>query len=169
MGMAHRTAARVVSRGVADGKPKSLLAMDTLEVTGQVMTFALNSVITDSSPGMSSYSTGVDANNNQEGVFPDNTPDPFDNPRVEYIGEMLKRVRGAGFNVGIVTTADVTDATPGANAVHTADRNAGPRIADRFFDERARNGVTVLLGGGRRNFLPHGTPAARAAKATSAR
>ena len=158
MGMAHRTAARVVSRGVADGKPKSLLAMDTLEVTGQVMTFALNSVITDSSPGMSSYSTGVDANNNQEGVFPDNTPDPFDNPRVEYIGEMLKRVRGAGFNVGIVTTADVTDATPGANAVHTADRNAGPRIADRFFDERARNGVTVLLGGGRRNFLPNGTP-----------
>jgi alkaline phosphatase len=157
MGMAHRTAARVVSRGVADGKPKSLLAMDTLEVTGQVMTFALNSVITDSSPGMSSYSTGVDANNNTEGVFPDNTPDPFDNPRVEYIGEMLKRVRGAGFNVGIVTTADVTDATPGANAVHTADRNAGPRIADRFFDERARNGVTVLLGGGRRNFLPHGT------------
>jgi alkaline phosphatase len=158
MGMAHRTAARVVSRGVADGKPKSLLAMDTLEVTGQVMTFALNSVITDSSPGMSSYSTGLDANNNQEGVFPDNTPDPFDNPRVEYIGEMLKRVRGAGFNVGIVTTADVTDATPGANAVHTADRNAGPRIAERFFDERARNGVTVLLGGGRRNFLPHGTP-----------
>jgi alkaline phosphatase len=157
MGMAHRTAARIISRGVADGKPKSLLAMDTLEVTGQVMTFALNSAITDSAPGMSSYSTGVDANNNQEGVFPDNTPDPFDNPRVEYIGEMLKRVRGAGFNVGIVTTADVTDATPGANAVHTADRNAGPRIADRFFDERARNGVTVLLGGGRRNFLPHGT------------
>lgn len=157
MGMAHRTAARVVSRGVADGKPKSLLAMDTLEATGQVMTFALNSVITDSSPGMSAYSTGVDANNNQEGVFPDNTPDPFDNPRVEYIGEMLKRVRGAGFNVGIVTTADVTDATPGANAVHTADRNAGPRIAERFFDERARNGVTVLMGGGRRNFLPNGT------------
>jgi alkaline phosphatase len=122
------------------------------------MTFALNSVITDSSPGMSAYSTGVDANNNTEGVLPDNTPDPFDNPRVEYIGEMLKRVRGAGFNVGIVTTADVTDATPGANAVHTADRNAGPRIADRFFDERARNGVTVLLGGGRRNFLPNGTP-----------
>ena len=157
MGMAHRTAARVISRGVADGKPKSLLAMDTLEVTGQVMTFALNSVITDSAPGMSSYSTGLDANNNQEGVFPDNTSDPFDNPRVEYVGEMLKRVRGASFNVGIVTTADVTDATPGANAVHTADRNAGPRIADRFFDERARNGVTVLLGGGRRNFLPLGT------------
>jgi alkaline phosphatase len=158
MGMAHRTAARIISRGVADGKPKSLLAMDTLEVTGQVMTFALNSVITDSAPGMSSYSTGVDANNNQEGVFPDNTSDPFDNPRVEYVGEMLKRVRGAGFNVGIVTTADVTDATPGANAVHTADRNAGPGIANHFFDERARNGVTVLLGGGRRNFLPHGTP-----------
>lgn len=154
MGLAHRTAARVVSRGVADGKAKAPLAMDTLEVTGQVMTFALNSVITDSAPGMSSYSTGQKGNNNQEGVFPDNTADTFDNPRVEYIGEMLKRVRGKGFNVGIVTTADVTDATPGANAVHTSDRNAAVRIADRFFEERQRNGVTVLLGGGRRNFLP---------------
>jgi alkaline phosphatase len=158
MGIAHRTAARIVSRGVADGKTKAPLAMDTLEVTGQVMTFALNSVITDSAPGMSSYVTGQKANNNQEGVFPDNTPEAFDNPRVEYIGELLRRVRGNGFRVGIVSSADVTDATPAANAVHTADRNAGLRIADQFFDERQRNGVAVLMGGGRRQFLPRGTP-----------
>ena len=75
---------------------------------------------------------------------------------------MLKRVRGAGFNVGIVTTADVTDATPGANAVHTADRNAGTGIADRFFDERARNGVAVLMGGGRRQFPAAGHAGQRA-------
>ena len=34
---------------------------------------SLNALITDSSPGMSAYATGQKANNNQEGVFPDNT------------------------------------------------------------------------------------------------
>lgn len=161
MGAAHRTAARIVSRGVANGKAKGRLAMDTLPVTGQVMTFSLNSVITDSSPGMAAYVTGAKGNNNQEGVFPDNTPDPFDNPRVEYLGELLRRRRGPAFNVGIVTTADLTDSTPAANAVHTSDRYAGPGIAASFFDERESNGVTVLLGGGARHFRPRGPGSTR--------
>ena len=100
--------------------------MDTLEVTGQVMTGSLNAVITDSSPGMASYVTGQKNANNQEGVFPDNTADFFDNPRIEYLGEILRRTRGPGFNVGIVTTADLTDSTPAANAAHTSSRFAGP-------------------------------------------
>jgi alkaline phosphatase len=44
--------------------------MDTLDVTGLVMTPSLNALITDSSPGMSAHATGQKANNNQEGVFP---------------------------------------------------------------------------------------------------
>ena len=128
--------------------------MDTLDVTGMVMTGALNSVITDSSPGMAAYATGQKNNNNQEGVFPDNTPDAFDNPRIEYLGELLRRTRGAGFNTGIVTTADVTDSTPAANAVHTSNRSAGAGIAAQFFDERGTNGVAVLMGGGSRHFMP---------------
>jgi alkaline phosphatase len=161
MGAAHRTAARLVSRGFRNGRAAGRLAMDTLDVTGMVMTGALNAVITDSSPGMASYATGQKASNNQEGVFPDNTPDPFDNPRVEYLGELLRRTRGSGFNVGIVTTADVTDSTPAANAVHTADRHAGAGIAARFFDERASNGVSVLLGGGARHFMTRDKGGAR--------
>ena len=166
MSAAHRTAARIVSKGLRNGKAAGHLAMDTLDVTGLVMTSSLNSVITDSSPGMSSYVTGQKGANNQEGVYPDNTADAFDNPRVEYIGELLRRTRGSGFNVGIVTTADVTDSTPAANAVHTSDRFAGAGIAGQFFDERASNGVSVLLGGGARHFMPK-TPAASAAMAAS--
>lgn len=158
MGAAHRTAARIVSRGVRDGKAIAPLAMDTMPITGEVMTSSLNSVITDSAPGMSSYVTGQKGNNNQVGVYPDNTPDVFDNPRVEYLGELLRRTRGRGFNVGIVTTADVTDATPIGNAIHTADRNAGPGIAAHFFDERAETAVQVLMGGGARHFWPKSTP-----------
>ena len=91
MGIAHRTAARIVSRGQTFGKTNGPLAMDTLGVTGLVMTSSLNATITDSAPGMSPYVTGHKANNNQVGVYPDNTPDVFDNPRVEYVGEVLRR------------------------------------------------------------------------------
>jgi alkaline phosphatase len=154
LGAAHRTAARIVSRGLRNGKAAGRLAMDTMGVTGMVMTASLNAAITDSSPGMAGYVTGQKSNNNQEGVFPDNTPDPFDNPRIEYLGELLRRTRGPGFNVGIVTTADVTDSTPAANAVHTSDRNAGAGIAAQFLDERETNGLAVLMGGGSRYFMP---------------
>lgn len=162
MGLASRTAARIVSRGLTDGKSNGLLSMDRMEATGLVMTSSLNSVITDSAPGMSALSTGSKGNNNQVGVYPDNTiDDPFDNPRIEYIGEFLRRLRGDGFNVGLVTTADVADATPAGNAAHSANRSALPQIARQYFAERETNGVSVLLGGGSRHFTraaPEGSP-----------
>ena len=96
------------------------------------------------------------SNNNQEGVFPDDTVAKFDNPRVEYIGEYLFRTQGKA--LGIVTTSDVFDATPAAFAVHTQDRGAGTGICDQFLDEATvKSGLKVLLGGGRKWFLPSGT------------
>ena len=68
MGIAHRTAARIVSRGTHNGRAAGRLAMDELPLTGMVMTGSLNSVITDSSPGMAAYVTGQKGNNNQQGV-----------------------------------------------------------------------------------------------------
>jgi alkaline phosphatase len=61
MGAAHRTAARIVSRGIAGGRPLAPLAMDRMPVTGQVMTASLNSIITDSAPGMASYASSTSA------------------------------------------------------------------------------------------------------------
>lgn len=163
MGIAHRTAARLMLHGAYDGKAKGLLAMDTFPFTGLVMTPSLNSIVTDSSPGAACYSTGNKSNNNQHGVFPDDTVPSsddgspnFDNPRVESIGEYFARTRGK--SLGIVTTADVFDATPAAFASHTQSRAAGTGIVDEFFDDRERTGLKVLLGGGRKWFLPSGTP-----------
>jgi alkaline phosphatase len=153
MGAAHRTAARIMSEGYAQGKAKGLLAMDSFPYTGMVMTASLNSIVTDSAPGMAGYVTGNKSNNNQEGVFPDDTPDAFDNPRVEYLSEYLHRTQGK--SLGIVTTADVFDATPAANAVHTANRGAGTGIVDQYLDDRHLTGLSVLMGGGRKWFLPN--------------
>jgi len=156
MGAAQRTGARIVAGGYAQGKTITPLAMDTFPVTGMVKTSSLNSVVTDSAPGMSSYVSGNKNNNNEEGVFPDDTIDAFDNPRIEYLSEYLHRTQGKA--LGLVTTADVFDATPAANAVHTSARGAGTGIVDQFLDDRKLTGLTVLMGGGRKWFVPATTP-----------
>jgi alkaline phosphatase len=152
MGVSHRTAARIVKYGVAGGDPNGRLEMEQFPGLGLVSTHSLNSIVTDSAPGMACYTTGNHANNNQEGVYPAHVASPFFQPRVEYLGEYLHRKKGT--SLGIVTTADVEDATPAANAVHTGNRNAGTGIADQYLDEAGNSGLAVLLGGGRRWFLP---------------
>ncbi len=127
--------------------------MDTFPYTGMVMTASLNSIVTDSAPGMQNYVTGNKASNNQEGVFPDDTLDAFDNPRVEYLSEYLHNLQGK--SLGVVTTADVFDATPASMAVHTSARGNGTGIVDQFLDDRHLTGLSVLMGGGRKWFLPN--------------
>ena len=152
MGVSHRTAARIVKYGVTRGDPNGRLEMDAFPGLGLVSTHSLNSIVTDSAPGMACYATGNHAYNGQEGVYPGHTTSPFFQPRVEYMGEYLHRVRGT--SLGIVTTADVEDATPAANAIHTGDRNLGTGICDQYLDEAPNSGLAVLMGGGRRWFLP---------------
>ena len=154
MGATHRTAARIMGRGYVQGKAQGMLAMDTFPYTGMVMTSSLDALVTDSSPGMSNYVTGNKSANNQEGVWPDDTTDAFDNPRIEYLSEYLHRTQGKA--LGVVTTADVFDATPASMAVHTSNRGNGTGIVDQFLDDRHLTGLSVLMGGGRKWFLPNG-------------
>jgi alkaline phosphatase len=156
MGIGNRTAARIMSKGVQQGKALEDLVTDTFPNTGIVKTASLNTIVTDSAPGAACYSTGNKSNNNQEGVFPDDTAAKFDNPRVEYVGEYLSRTQGKA--LGIVTTSDVFDATPAAFAIHTQDRGAGTGICDQFLDEATvKSNLKVLMGGGRKWFLPSTT------------
>jgi alkaline phosphatase len=154
MGIAHRTAARVVRYGVKNGTPQGWLNMDKLPGYGSVSTASLDSIVTDSAPGMTNYVSGSHNDNGSEGVYPDNTPDTFDNPRIEYLSQFLHRKFGTA--LGIVTTADVEDATPAGQMIHTYDRGKGTGICNQFFAERKRSGLQVLMGGGRRWFLPKG-------------
>ncbi|UXI68198.1 alkaline phosphatase [Tahibacter amnicola] len=153
MGSSHRTAARIMAKGYAQGKAKGKLAMDTFPATAMVMTASLNSIVTDSAPGMANYVSGNKAANNEEGVFPDDTLNAFDNPRIEYLAEYLHTLQGK--SLGIVTTSDVFDATPAANAIHTSSRGNGTGIVDQYLDDRHLTGLTVLMGGGRKWFLPN--------------
>ncbi len=155
MGSAQRTGARIMLRGVDQGKARGKLAMD-MPNTAFVNTSSLDGIVTDSAPGMSSYFTGNKHRNETVGVFPDDTNDAFDNPRVEYLTAYLHRK--LGFRLGVVTTADVEDATPAGTSIHTEKRRYGTGIVDQFLDESSRTGLALLMGGGRRWFLPASTP-----------
>lgn len=150
MGQAPITAARIVSKGITEGKYNGLLEIDTMDVYGHVTTSGMDSIATDSANSASAYATGHKSAVNAMGVYPDNTPDPNDDPRVENIVELVKR--GRGMAVGLVTTADVTDATPAAFFAHTRRRSELAYIAsEAFVPERQ---VDVYMGGGIQNFQP---------------
>jgi len=159
MGVAHRTAGRLVRYGAAAGQPNGRLEMEKFPGSGLVSTHSLNSIITDSAPGMSGYVSGNHNFNGQEGVYPAHMINTFYYPRIEYLSEYLHRVKGT--SLGLVSTADLEDATPAANAVHTGNRGNGTGIVDQYLDESDPagtnshgTGLRVLLGGGRRWFLP---------------
>lgn len=152
MGVAHRTAARVLSKGYSQGKTRGRLAMDDLPYNGLLMTSSLDSLITDSASSAHSYSTGNKTNNGMEGVFPDSTEADDDNPRLENLAEWAHRY--FGMVSGIVSDAYLTDATPAAMIAHSQDRNNGTLIASQYVDELDRTGLRVLLGGGASDFIP---------------
>ena len=152
MGVAHRTAGRVLAKGYTQGKANGTQAMDRLPYNGLLMTSSMNSLITDSAPGAHNYSTGNKTNNGMEGVFPDNTAAEDDNPRIEHLAEFL--TRNFGMVTGIVTDAFLTDATPAAFLAHTQNRGNGTLVASQYVDAITNADLKVMMGGGGYHFIP---------------
>ncbi len=144
------TATRMVSRGLTEGKYNSFLEMDRMQYRGAVTTSGYDALVTDSANSASAYGTGNKAVVNAMGVYEDNTASPFDDPKVENIIEMVKRSRNMA--TGLVTTADITDATPAAFAAHTRRRAEQAFIASTYLDPAHQ--PEVLMGGGSKWFLP---------------
>lgn len=145
-----RTAARMVSKNLTEGKYNGLLEMDNMDEVTLVTTSGLNSVVTDSANSAHAYATGHKTSNNAMGVY---TFDPNDKnqvpPKVENIIELAKK---AGKATGIVSTAEITDATPSAMFVHVPQRSNMQEIANQMFYPAQR--PDVILGGGAQWFWP---------------
>jgi alkaline phosphatase len=148
MSLAHRVAARVLAKGIAEGKTFGKLAIDDMPQMALVATAGSDSIITDSANSASAYATGHKAAVNAMGVYADRTPDPLDDPKVETITSLVKRRMGMA--VGIVTNTEVEDATPAAMVAHTRRRSEYDRIVEQFFAAKP----DVIMGGGLANFLP---------------
>jgi alkaline phosphatase len=155
MSAAHRTAARILSAGISEGKYHGGLAMDTMPNMALVGTAGVDSIITDSANSMSAYTTGHKSSVNALGVYADRTPDTLDDPRVETLTSLIKRT--GKIAVGVVTNTEVEDATPAAMVAHTRRRSDYDRIVGMFHE----SGVDVLMGGGAAHFLPKSSPGSR--------
>ena len=117
-----------------------------------------SSIITDSAAASSSWGGGHRVKNGRLNMG--------DNGE-EYT-TILQKMKQAGKKVGCVTTVPITHATPAANYAHVPERDweddsmlppeaatAGCKdIARQLVEFGIGDGIDVILGGGRANFLP---------------
>ena len=151
MTIANRTAARVLSKGIVEGKYQGKLAFDDMPSTAMIGTSGSDSLITDSANSMSAYTTGHKTAVNAMGVYVSRASDNLSHPKVETITELVKR--NTNMSVGIVSDAELQDATPGAMVAHTRRRADKQYIADQLLASHAE----VILGGGSAYFYPQST------------
>ncbi|KAF9340974.1 hypothetical protein BGZ91_011565, partial [Linnemannia elongata] len=134
------TAARLISKPHTSGKYTKHMHMDQFPVLGHIMTHSLDSLITDSANSASAYNTGHKSSAGALG---------------ELIAELLRRrskKNGGAGGVGIVTTAEVQDATPAAVYAHTRNRDEKATIVDQMIHGANPVVADVILGGGGKYF-----------------
>ncbi|MEN3539160.1 alkaline phosphatase [Microbispora sp. ZYX-F-249] len=144
MSAAHREAARLYLTGLG-----GQLTMDRLPVSGQLTTSPHDpaSAVTDSAAAATAWATGTKTYNGAISVDVKGKPLPI----------LGLQAKAAGKSTGLVTTAQVTDASPAAWFSRTADRAAQDEIARQYL---AVSKPDVILGGGEDWWLPAGTPGA---------
>jgi alkaline phosphatase len=155
MSVAHRTAARILSKGLVEGRYGGELAIDDMPHMALVSTSGTDSVVTDSANSASAYTTGHKSCVNALGVYCARNKSNLDHPRVETISELVKRTRG--MSVGVVTNTEIEDATPAAMVTHNRLRADFNNIVKDFFTVQPE----VILGGGSVNFLPKSAPGSK--------
>lgn len=148
MSLSHRVGARILSKGISQGKSGGKLAMDDMPQMALVATAGTDSIITDSANSASAYTTGHKSATNALGVYADRTANVFDDPKVETITSLVKRKLDLA--VGIVTNTEIEDATPASMVAHTRRRAAYDEVVAQMFAAKP----DVILGGGAANFLP---------------
>ncbi len=134
MGAVHRQAATWLVSGEG-----GLLMMDNMPVQGLATTASADNPITDSAAGTTAMATGTLTNNGYLGV----------DPAGSALTTILELAQVSGWSVGLVTTTQLSHATPAAFAVHYPDRDNMPEIARQMMTRQ----VDVLLGGGEDDFF----------------
>ena len=115
------------------------LAYDSLHI-GSIRTFSSSSRITDSAAGGTALATGKKTYN---GAISVDTSE-------QAVATLLEGAERSGMATGLVATSRITHATPAVFSAHVPDRGQENRIARQQLNQD----IEVMLGGGRRHFLP---------------
>ncbi len=116
------------------------LFLTHLPTTGIVFTASADNRVTDSAAAATALATAHKTNNHTIGK----------DPQGHDLPTLLEQFKKRGKWVGLVTTTELTDATPAGFAAHADNRKDHPLIAHWIL----KNNVDLLLGGGRKYFLP---------------
>jgi alkaline phosphatase len=135
MGENHRKAATWASLG-QDG----VLVMDSLPVRGVMTTLNVYGQVTDSAAAATAFSTGLKTSNQRIGADPSGEP----------LTTILEQAQDLGMSVGLVTTVDLSHATPAAFAAHVRNRHSMEEISSQLVEA----GVDILFGGGEMYLIP---------------
>ncbi|MFT4179249.1 MAG: alkaline phosphatase [Thermomonas sp.] len=144
------------------------LSWETFPATALSRTYNTDAQTPDSAGTMSAIATGVKTRSGVFGI--DQTPRYGDckGALASPVLSLWELAASSGMAAGVVSTARITHATPGATYGHTADRNwesdgdlpddaraAGCiDIARQLVETPFAGGFNVLMGGGRGNFIP---------------
>ncbi len=128
MGSEHVTAGAWFTHGAATG-----LTMQSLPVHGLIRTGGFDGIGDSASCG-TAIASGPHTWNGAIGM----------NRYFEPVENVLEVAAGLGWATGVVTTAEISHATPAVFTAHHADRNAQLQIAELQLDSP----VDILLGGG---------------------
>lgn len=172
MGISTITAARIL-----DGQRKgstgeeNVLSFENMPYSAQVKTYNTNQQTPDSAGTMTAMMTGVKTKAGVINIAPDSdrancgTADGYD------LKTALELAEDKGLSTGIISTARVTHATPAATYAKVPERNwesdnnlpeeavsnGCKDIAAQLVELDAGDGIDVVLGGGRRHFIPETT------------
>lgn len=113
---------------------------DTGSVVSTVNMRSLNSLVTDSAAASSSWGSGSRVINGTLNMLPDGRK----------LRPLAALFADAGWQRGLVTTTEITHATPAGFAATVKSRGSAEVIARQYLDRR----IEVLLGGGRKFFDP---------------
>ncbi|KAG5925209.1 hypothetical protein E4U42_004442 [Claviceps africana] len=150
------TAARLLAHKSINGKYLTRMQMDEFPVLGHQMTHSIDSYITDSANSASALYSGHKSTVNAMGVHADSSPNPFDDPKVETIVEIFRRITKGAW--GAVSTAFLADATPIALTGHTRRRAEYGALIDQAlhgltnYSWTNHDGPDVFFGAGAEQF-----------------
>jgi alkaline phosphatase len=169
MGISTITAARILDGQLRGGTgEENSLSFERLPYVALSKTYSVNQQTPDSAPTMTAIVTGVKTEDAMLSVDQDAVLGDHTTAAGNELPTLLEIAEQAGLSTGVVTTATVTHATPGACYAHTPhrgwedDSNLSPAAKAAGFPDIARqlvefpygDGLEVALGGGRAHFLP---------------
>jgi alkaline phosphatase len=112
---------------------KGKLNVFNMKSTGLSKTNSSNAYITDSAPGSTAFATGVKTKNTFVGV----------DDQGKALAQITDIIVGKGIATGLISTGDVTDATPADFYAHSDNRNSSESIMKDFISSKTK----ILIGG----------------------